>query len=150
MRKAWIENDQIRDIAIGDPAGLYHPDVAKLYDTDVPDHAKNGDGWVNGQVVPRPEPEIPEPVTPEIPAPVFPTVPVVGFKLLFTSAERVAIQAARVADPIIDDFWRILDDQRLSEVNLGSLAVQEGLEYLESKQYLSEDRKNEILTGKPR
>jgi len=83
MKKAWIENNQIRDIAIGDPAGLYHPDVAAFYDTDVPDEAQNGDGWVDGQLVPRPipEPSTPEPVEPVV---VYPTVSAIEFKLLFT------------------------------------------------------------------
>ena len=35
MKKAWIENDRIRDIALGNPDELYHPDVAKFYDTEV-------------------------------------------------------------------------------------------------------------------
>ena len=57
MKYAWIENNQIRDIAHSDPEKIYHPDIAKFYDTQVPDNAVNGDGWVNGQVV---KPVIPE------------------------------------------------------------------------------------------
>lgn len=63
MKYAWIENDRIRDIAHGNPAELYHPDVAKFYDTQVPDDAVNGDGWVKGQLVK------PEPAPPALPAP---------------------------------------------------------------------------------
>lgn len=63
MKKAWIENARIRDIAPGNPAEFYHPDVAKLYDTLVPDDAANGDGWVNGQLV-KPEPAPPPPPSP--------------------------------------------------------------------------------------
>ena len=55
MKYAWIENDKIRDIAHSNPEEIYHPDVAKFYDTQVPDNAANGDGWVNGQLV-KPEP----------------------------------------------------------------------------------------------
>ena len=58
MKYAWIENNQIRDIAHSDPEKIYHPDIAKFYGTQVPDDAVNGDGWVNGQVV---KPVIPEP-----------------------------------------------------------------------------------------
>ena len=65
MKFAWIENDKVRDIAPGNPFDWYHPDVAAFYNTEVPDEAENGDGWVNGQVV-KPEPYIPP--TPE-PAP---------------------------------------------------------------------------------
>ena len=56
MKHAWIENDKIRDICQGgEPAEHYHPDIAKFYDTQVPDNAVNGDGWVNGALV-KPEP----------------------------------------------------------------------------------------------
>lgn len=62
--KAWIENEKIRDIAHSDPFEIYHPDVAKLYDTDVPSDATNGDGWVNGKLIKQ---VIPEPVPASIP-----------------------------------------------------------------------------------
>ena len=55
MKYAWIENDKVRDVAHNSPSEIYHPDVAKFYDTQVPDEAVNGDGWVNGQLV-KPEP----------------------------------------------------------------------------------------------
>jgi hypothetical protein len=60
MKYAWIENNQIRDVAWSDPKQIYHPDVAVLYDTQVPDDAANGDGWVDGQLV-KPEPLPPKP-----------------------------------------------------------------------------------------
>lgn len=59
MKYAWIENDKVRDVCHGNPAECYHPDVAALYNTQVPDDAVNGDGWVNGQLV-KPEPVIAE------------------------------------------------------------------------------------------
>jgi hypothetical protein len=58
MKYAWIENEKIRDVAHDEPSKIYHPDVAVFYDTQVPDDAVNGDGWVNGQLV---KPVIPEP-----------------------------------------------------------------------------------------
>lgn len=65
MRKAWIENDRIRDIAHSDPIEIYHPDVAVFYDTEVPDEAENGDSWVDGVLTKRPIPE-PGPVVPPV------------------------------------------------------------------------------------
>jgi hypothetical protein len=59
MKYAWIENNFIRDIAQGDPVNCYHPDIAKFYDSQVPDNAVSGDGWVNGKLVkakPQPAP----------------------------------------------------------------------------------------------
>ena len=61
MKYAWIENDKIRDVAHDDPSKIYHPDVAALYTTQVPDDAVNGDGWVSGALV---KPEPPAPPTP--------------------------------------------------------------------------------------
>jgi hypothetical protein len=55
MKYAWIENNIVRDVAHSNPSEIYHPEIAKLYDTEVPDNAINGDGWVNGQLV-KPEP----------------------------------------------------------------------------------------------
>jgi hypothetical protein len=51
MKYAWIEENKIRDVAHDEPSKIYHPDVAKFYDTQVPDNAANGDGWVNGALV---------------------------------------------------------------------------------------------------
>lgn len=45
--KAWIENNKIRDIAHDDPNLIYHPDVAVLYDTEVPDDAQSGWELIN-------------------------------------------------------------------------------------------------------
>lgn len=64
MKLAWIQDDRIRDIAPGEPADWYHPDVAVFYDTEVPDDAENGDGWVDGVLV-KPMPEVID-VVPEI------------------------------------------------------------------------------------
>lgn len=63
MKYAWIENDKIRDVCHGDPTECYHPDVANFYDTQVPDDAANGDGWVGGEIV-KPEPPPPAPPPP--------------------------------------------------------------------------------------
>ena len=51
MKYAWIENDKVRDVAHSNPIEIYHPDVAVFYDTQVPDDAVNGDGWVSGALV---------------------------------------------------------------------------------------------------
>lgn len=65
MKHAWIENGRIRDISPSDPASCYHPEVAKFYDTQVPDNAEHGDFW-DGTTATKPT--VPEYVEPE-PAP---------------------------------------------------------------------------------
>ena len=81
MKYAWIENGQIQDVAWTDPEKIYHPDIAKLYDTQVPDDAANGDGWVNGQLV-KPEPPPP-------PAPMPRSWTVDDFRKGLSLAEKV-------------------------------------------------------------
>jgi hypothetical protein len=55
MKNAWIQDEKIRDICQdGNPEDHYTPNVAVYYDTLVPDEAKNGDGYVNGQWIPAP------------------------------------------------------------------------------------------------
>ncbi len=61
--KAWIENNRVREICKGNPSELYHPDIAKNFDTDVPDDVEVGakliDGvWVNPAPIEPVEPEI--------------------------------------------------------------------------------------------
>jgi hypothetical protein len=146
MKKAWIENGVIRDICPGDPNELYRPEVAGLYNTDVPDDAENGDGWVDGALVKRPVAEpAPEPVETPVQRP---RVSPVEFKLLFTPQERVAIKSARVNDPVIDDFMEIVGDPRLTYVDLNLQSTQDALGYLMAKGIITEDRKTQILEGK--
>ena len=144
MKKAWIENGRIRDIANGNPDDLYHPDIAKHYDTDVPDDAANGDGWEGGVLI-KPEPQEPQPVAPQ-PEPDILVSPI-EFKLLFKLHERVAIKAARVTDPIVDDFMEIVEDVRLTHVNLSLSSTKEGVNYLESVGLVGEGRAALILSN---
>ncbi len=144
MKKAWIENDKVRDICHGNPDELYHPDVAQFYDTDVPDDAENGDGWIDGQIVKPPDPVPVEPVPPE---PVYPKVSPVEFKLLFTSAERIAIKAAKETDPILEDFFEIVEDPRLTQVDLGLTSTQQAIQYLAGIGIIAQDRISIILSG---
>ena len=80
MKYAWIEGGKVRDVASGDPAANYHPDVAKLYDTLVPDEARNGDGWDGTTLAPAPVPEI---AVVAAPAPTR-----AEYSLAFTAEER--------------------------------------------------------------
>lgn len=76
-------------------------------------------------------------------------VAVIEFKLLFTIAERVAINAARSTNQTIDDFYELLDDPRTQNVDLSLPVVQEMLNYLVEQGLLTSDRKNQILSYAP-
>lgn len=142
MKKAWTENAVIRDVAQGNPADLFHPDIAVFFDTDVPDDAANGDGWVNGELI---KPELV--IAPVVLATVAARVSPVEFMLLFTSPERVAIKALRQTDPIIDDFLDIIEDPRLTFVDLGLGSTVSAIDYLIYVGLVAPERKAEILTG---
>lgn len=146
MRKAWIENDRIRDICPGDPFALYHADVAKLYDTDVPDEAVNGDGWVNGKLVKLEQTAQVEPPEPT-PAPISIIGPI-AFQMLFTVDELTALEAAKATDLKVRVFSKLLDDPRTDEVNRNLPQVQDYLRYCEAAGYLSPGRAEVILYGK--
>lgn len=152
MPYAWVQNNRIRDIAPGNPAELYHPDVAALYNTEVAGSVERGANLVEGDWVNPPAPVF----TPA--APVTPPAPVISpvqFKLLFTSAERIAIKAFRAgtapetadARAVIDDWYEIVDDPRLTEVDLGLSGTIEGVNYLETLKLIGTGRAAEILAA---
>lgn len=61
MKYAWIENGRIRDLTISDPFSWHHAEVAKFYDTLVPDDASNGDFWDGTKATKPPVPVVVEP-----------------------------------------------------------------------------------------
>lgn len=80
-------------------------------------------------------------------AAVPPKVSPVEFKLLFTAPERVAIKAARAADPVVDDFMSLVEDPRLTHVDLALQSTQAALGYLVANALLTEERRTEIIAG---
>ena len=137
---ARIINDVAVDVST-DPENHFHPDIAAQF-VDVPDSVVQGStrdatGVWHDPVVPEPEP------TPVV----YPQVSPVEFKLLFTSPERVAIKAAVPTDAVIEDFWSIVEDPRLTYVDLGLQSTQDSLAYLVGKGLLTDERKVEILKG---
>ena len=82
-----------------------------------------------------------------------PTVSTIKFLMLFTPAERIAARSLRATDAGIDDFWRLLDDTRTTEVNMSLPSVQSAIEYtltaikVVAPKTNVASRKTEILTG---
>ena len=136
---ARIINNVAVDVS-SNPAEQFHPSIAAEFQP-VPDTVQPG--WIrtNGQWA------APEPTPGPAPAPVYPKVSPVEFKLLFISSERVAIKAARSTDPIIDDFYDVVEDPRLTFVNLGLQSTQDALSYMVATGLLTAERRAEILEG---
>jgi hypothetical protein len=70
-------------------------------------------------------------------------VPTFEFKLRFTSAERSSIYGS--TDPIVKDFTSLLDDPRLTEIDLTSKLTTDGIGYLVSQSLLTQARADELL-----
>ena len=142
MKKAWIENNIIRDICPTIPSECYHPDIAVHYDTDVPDTAVAGAELINNVWV-NPVPTAIEAVI------VPPKLTPIQFKMCFTSEERIAIEALKATDPIIADAFLILDDPRLTEIDLSLASNIALIDYLATKvPALTPARVLEIKSGK--
>lgn len=73
----------------------------------------------------------------------------VQFKLLFKPSERIAIRTVRDSDPVIDDFFDIIDDPRLTAVNLKLKSTVDALNYLVEKGLLEASRIEEIQRAEP-
>lgn len=135
----------VDDIAIDvsdDPESHFHPDIAAEFE-EVPDTVRHGwrlvdEEWEAPEVVETPvaavEPKEVDPIT---------------FKLLFTSAERIAAKALRATDPVINDFWSILDDPRTVSVNMKIPSVQAAIEHTLTECEVAdvEARMEQILQG---
>lgn len=142
MKYAWLESTTIRDICSGNPAESYHPDIAILYDTQVPDEAQQGDTFADGVLTPKP---VPDYVAPEPVAPKPPKVSVIEYKMLFTSAERIATKAS--VDPVIVDLQELMNDPRTVNVDLSLQSISDALDYMTFIGLIAAGRKSEILTG---
>lgn len=81
--------------------------------------------------VPLPEPYVPHEWEPSV------------FLRRFKPTERMAIRAARATDPVLDDFFGLLD--RVPSVHSNDQDTQLGMSYLVLKGYITAARKAEIL-----
>jgi len=80
-------------------------------------------------------------------APVLPSISPVEFKLLFKATERVTIRSMRATNELLEDFMSIIEDPRLTLVNLNLKSVQEGIDYLVMLEILTPERAVAVKTG---
>lgn len=123
---ARIINDAVVDVS-SNPAEQFHPSIAADFQP-VPDEVRQGWKHVNGTWQ-APE----QPVAPPGPAAPRPQVSPIQFKLLWASPERLTLKAARASDPVLDDFFDIIEDPRLTHIDLGLTSTQQGIDYCMSK-----------------
>jgi len=124
MKHARIINNVAIDVVDGNPADFFHPSIASQFVT-VPNEVESG--WLLD-----PETEewsAPEPATPAQVVATPQKIDVISFKLLFTSPERIKAKELRATDPVIDDFWSILDDQRTQSVDMSLASIQGAIMY---------------------
>ena len=124
--KAWIENNQVRDICPGNPTELYHPDIAKHYDTDIPDDIVQGATLIDG-VWTNPIPVIytaPEPII------TYPNLTPMQFYLAFKPMERIAIKTS--TDSMVQEFWATyqLAVQTSASIDMSLTSNQDAIGYL--------------------
>ena len=73
--------------------------------------------------------------------------------MLFTVKERLKAKELRAEDPVMDDFWGLIEDPRTDVVNLALQSVQAAVEYTLDAVHAAgiegdvRVRKAEILTG---
>lgn len=72
------------------------------------------------------------------------------FLLLLTLSERAAIRAATATDPVVADLLSMINDSRLTYVDLANVSVQEAVLYMTGKPaLLTKDRAERVLSGLP-
>lgn len=138
-----IIDDVAVDVVSGDPAELFHPTIAAEFSA-APDEVEPGwrrDPGTGAWSAPAPIEPQPEPPGEA------PKVSPVEFKLLFTPQERVAIKSARATHPVIGDFYDIVEDPRLTFVDLGLQSTRDALEYMVVQKLLTDERRTAILYG---
>ena len=123
MKQARIVDSVAIDVVTGDPAEMFHPDIAAHF-VAVPDNVEAGwkvdaGGAWGAPVTPEPEPA----------APVYPKVGPIHFQMLFTPQEMITADELKATDKVLASFWKLIDDPRTDVVDLGLESVQNAIEY---------------------
>lgn len=128
------------------PYEHFHPTLAGEF-VEVPAEVQAGWIKVDGTW------SAPAAVEPAQPQPSYPTVGPIHFKMLFTAQERLKAKDLRATDPMLNDFWGLIEDSRTDVVNLALQSVQQAVEYTLTVVQAAgvvldvPERKAQILTG---
>lgn len=100
--------------------------------------------WVGFEFATHDHTPEPDPVEPEAPAPTL-TWPRLDFLRRFNMGERIAIRAARASDPILDDFFSLLEQaENVVSTDPDTIA---GMGYLVQQGHITAARRDQILGG---
>ena len=138
----------ISDVAIDvcyNPTELFHPVIASEF-VEVPDYIESGYSLKDGMwVAPVIQPEDIELPT----APESIKISPIDFKLLFTPVERVAVNEAKATDALINDFFSLIDDPRMTVIDLALQSTKDIIDHLVTVNILTPQRAEDILANKP-
>lgn len=126
------------DIITGDPAEMFHSDIAKDF-VEVPSEVVHGSSLVKGKW------QLPSIEKVEVLPPPLPVSPI-QFKLLFTMGELMAIKASE--DPMVVTFFSLVDDPRLTEIRLDTATTKEAVNHFAEIGLIEKARVEEILSNK--
>jgi len=81
----------------------------------------------------------------------------ITYKMLWTIQERIALKSMRATDDVIAELFELIDDPRMTKVNLNLTSVQQAIQYCLSKLEVAEviteaekaTRYAAIMTGNP-
>lgn len=135
-------------------AERFHPSIVQQFIQvpagTMPGSVLIGSIWTHPETIDPGEPEPP-------PGPRRLQISPPTFKMLFTPQERLAIRAARsyagedeqslTVRVVIEDWYEIIDDPRLSYVDLTLPQTQAGIGFLVTAGIITQERCDEILTG---
>ena len=130
MKWARYMNGQLVEVVTQNPADLFVAEIAAQFMVV--------DDEVTVPTRPKPTPSVQV-------APVPPKVSVIEYKMLFTSAERIAVKAS--TDPVIIDLQELMNDPRTVNVDLSLKSISDTLDYMTYLGLIAPGRKAEILTG---
>lgn len=136
----------VNDIAIDvcdNPSELFHPLVAAEF-TEVPEQVETGFKLNNGNWIPP----ITETFSAEEVA-VTNKIQAIDFKLLFSAQERISVTQAKATDALIDDFFSLVDDPRMTTIDLALQSTKDIINHLVTVNILTPQRAEDILANKP-
>ena len=73
-------------------------------------------------------------------------IPRAEFKLLFTAQERIAIKQARNTDSLLQEYYEVLDDPSVISIDLNLQSTKDLVALLITKNLLTQQRANEVLS----